>query len=191
MGNGTALDQEETLQLGSRIRELRERRKLSLTAVAHEAGVSKSLLSQVERSRVNPSLPVARAIAKAIGVPLFSLFVEDESGNGVVRRSERQQLHVPGSMVRRELLVPDLQRKLMLINLYIGPGEESSPEPTSHSGEECIVVLSGSLEVDLDSRCVTLNTGDSLCFDPMTPHLFRNTSDEPAEAIVAGTGLII
>lgn len=173
------------LQVGARIREIRQRRRLTLTSVAQQAGVSKSLLSQVERGTSNASLPVIRSIAKALGVPLFTLFVEDEPNDGLVRRENRRRLDLPGSNVKRELLVPDFHRRMVLVMVRFEPGDENSPEPTSHSGEECIVVLAGSVEVEVNSHRLTLNTGDSYYFDSKVPHVIRNVSDEPAETLAA------
>ena len=172
-------------RVGAHIRELRERRGMSLTELGRRAGVSKSQISQIERGASNASIPVLRAIAKALGVPLFTLFVEDDARDALVRRHQRRQLHIPGSDVVRELLVPDLHRRIILLTARFGPGAVSSREAASHQGEECVVVTRGRMRIEVNGRVLDLEEGDSFYFDSTVPHVFRNVGDEPAEIIAA------
>lgn len=179
----------DDLLLGERIRELRTAHGLTLTHVAKEAGISKSLLSQVERGTSGASIGVLRSIAGVLGVPFFHLFVETDPTSSLVRRAKRRQLHVPGSPIKRELLVPDLQRRIVLVLATLAPGEMSSPDvPASHEGEECILVLSGRIEVDMGGTLMVLDEGDSLYFDARTPHTMRNIHNITAEVLAALTG---
>ena len=175
----------EESKVGAHIRELRARRGISLTELGRQVGVSKSQISQIERGASNASIPVLRAIAKALGVPLFTLFVDDDSRDALVRRHQRRQLHIPGSDVVRELLVPDLHRRMILLTARFDPGDVSSREPASHQGEECIVVTTGTMRIEVNGRVLDLDEGDSYYFDSTVPHTFRNVSDEPAEIIAA------
>ena len=149
------------LELGPRIRALRLERRLTLQAVAEQAGVSQSLISQVERGLASPSINTLRRIAGALGVPIAALFLggdmsDDESdGAGrrlVVRRHERKGLNIPRSKVVYELLTPDLNRKIEFIWIEYEPGAISHPEPMSHPGEENAVCLEGSVVVTIDQQ---------------------------------------
>src|ERR1700738_4250447 len=71
--------------LGGRIRAARSRRGLSLAELAASAGVSKSLVSQIERGIAAPSIDTLRRLASVLQVPVFSLFME-EPGDGMVVR---------------------------------------------------------------------------------------------------------
>jgi quercetin dioxygenase-like cupin family protein len=149
-------------------------------------GVSKSLISQVERGKANPSVETARAIAAVLEVPLFSLFLEeDDCGSALVRRGERIRLTVPGSETVRELLTPDLERDMVLVLSRIRPGGKSSSSPASHKGEECVFVLRGILEVTLQDEDYVLEAGDTLYFDARVPHLFSNPSNTEVEFVCA------
>jgi transcriptional regulator with XRE-family HTH domain len=181
------VDGQEKSQVGAQVREIRRQRGMSLTELSRRVGVSKSLISQIEHGTSNASIPVLRAIARALDVPLFTLFVEDDPHDALVRRHERRKLHIPGSEVVRELLVPDLHRRIILISAEFAPGAVSSLEPESHNGEECVLVLRGSIEVEVNGRRVQLETGDSFSFDSTLPHMFRNLSDDPAEIVAAIT----
>lgn len=179
----TTKSQEENV--GTHIRGIRLRRQLSLTELSRRVGVSKSMISQIERGTSNPSLTVLRAIARELDVPLFTLFVEKDLGSALVRRADRRQLHVPGSDIVRELLVPDLHRRMILLSARFEPGDESSGEPSIHQGEECLIVLSGAIEIEFNTTKVELGAGDSYYFDSEVPHIFRNVGTEPAEIIAA------
>ena len=175
----------EVSRVGAHIRELRARRGMSVTELSRQVGVSKSQISQIERGTSNASIPVLRAIAKALSVPLFSLFVDDDPHDALVRRHQRRRLQIPGSQIVRELLVPDLHRTIVLISASFAPGESSADAPSSHGGEECVVVLKGRMQIEVNGHTLSLEEGDSFYFDSTTPHIFRNVSDGPAEIMAA------
>jgi transcriptional regulator with XRE-family HTH domain len=171
--------------LGARIRDARQQRGLSVGALAEQAGVSKSLVSQIERGVAAPSLDTVRRLASALEVPVFSLFLEEADSHSVVRRRQRRTIRYPGTRAVRQVLSPHLRGRMALVWVTFPPGEESSAEPVRHTGEETVVVLRGRLEVQLADQRVVLEEGDSMTFDPQVPHLFRNPGEESAEAISA------
>jgi transcriptional regulator with XRE-family HTH domain len=187
----------EALELGQAIRTLRFERGLTLQAVAAAAGVSQSLISQVERGVASPSISTLRRIAGALQVPIAALFLgdgepsddeSDQSGRRVVvRRDERKGLHVPRSKVVYELLTPDLSRKIEFIWIEYEPGSVTHPEPMSHPGEENAVCLEGSVVVILDGQEFVLSEGDSISFDSGRLHQVENRSNEKAILISAIT----
>jgi len=187
----------EALELGRRIRTLRLERGLTLQAVAGSAGVSQSLISQVERGLASPSISTLRRIAGALDVPIAALFLggdmlsDDETDRAgrrlVVRRHERKGLHVPRSKVDYELLTPDLNRKIEFIWIEYEPGAITHPEPMSHPGEENAVCLEGSVVVTIDREEFVLTEGDSISFDSGRPHQVENRSGRRAVLVSAIT----
>lgn len=180
---------DDDIQVGVRIREMRIERGLSVTELARRCGISKSLLSQVELGSSNASVPVLKTIARQLNVPFFSLFVETDPTVTVIRKDERRKFRIPGSPIERELLTPDLASELVVVIATMGPGDVAYRNaPSSHGGVECIYVLSGTLEAELSGRRVTLNEGDSFYFNALIPHSLTNTSSAPTEimAIVCG-----
>jgi transcriptional regulator with XRE-family HTH domain len=172
-------------KVGAHIRAMREQRGMSVTELGRQVGVTKSQISQIERGNSNASVPVLRAIAKALGVPLFTLFVDDDPHDALVRKGDRRRMLIPGSDVVRELLVPDLHRKILLISASFEPGANSAGEPAAHPGEECVLVLKGRMHIEINGHTIELEEGDSYYFDSTTPHVFKNLSDEPAELVAA------
>jgi transcriptional regulator with XRE-family HTH domain len=187
----------EALELGHVIRTLRLERSLTLTAVAQAAGLSASLISQVERGLATPSISALRRIAGALNVPIAALFLGDqEASDGesdhrgrrlVVRRHERKGLHVPRSKVVYELLTPDLNRKIEFLWIEYEPGSITHPEPMSHPGEENAICLEGTVIVTIDNQEFELSEGDSISFESGRPHQVENRSDQRAVLVSAIT----
>jgi transcriptional regulator with XRE-family HTH domain len=173
--------------IGARIRQFRLKKRLSLSELARRADVSKSMISQIEHHSANPSIETVRALASALEVPIFALFLEKGgSHSALVRKSERITVTVPGSESVRELLTPNLQQDMVLILSRIPPGATSSPSPVSHQKEECIFVLRGKLGAHLQDETYFLEAGDTLYFDARLPHFFTNPGNtEEVEFICA------
>jgi len=170
--------------LGGRIRAARVGRDLSVAELATSAGVSKSLVSQIERGIAAPSIDTVRRLASALQVPVFSLFLEEPDNGMVVRRDHRRVVRYPGTAATREVLSPSLNGRMVLLWVTFPPGEDGR-EPVRHVGEECVVVVRGTLQVDIGDQQVTLECGDSMTFDPDAPHAFRNPGLAVTEIVVA------
>ena len=187
----------ESLELGRKIRLLRTDAELTLDALAQRAGVSRSLISQVERGLAQPSLTTLRAIATALEITLAALFhdgAEAPSWNNsqerqyVVRAGRHRHLHLdlPGS--EYELLTPDTNRQIELLRARLPPGGSQPAEEGSfatHVGEENAYCISGSLTYLLGTGEFTIHAGDSISFDSSIPHRVENRSSEIAEIIMA------
>ena len=84
------------LQLGPRIRALRQARGFTLRELAERAGVTESFLSQVEREVTSPSIASVQRIAGALDLAIAELFVEEAPHGRVVRRADRRRIAYPG-----------------------------------------------------------------------------------------------
>lgn len=173
--------------LGHRIRETRSARGLTLTALAEATGLSAGLISQVERELADPSLETLRRIAKVLEIPLFNLFRQEDSGTvAVVRKERRTQVKSPDQDIVYSRISPGGGR-LEVLHGTLGPLSASAAEPWSHPSEECLVVLSGQLVVEVAGRDYELSGGDSCYFDSHLPHRYRNPHEQAAEFIVTIT----
>ncbi len=172
----------DELRLGQAVRRLREQRNLSMKRLAEQAKVSESFISQVERGVANPSVASLRRIAGALSIPVATLFEGPTGEHRVVRASERPRLTHPQRKWEDFLLTPEGARRLQVILSVIEPGEGSGEEPYSHdSDEECVVILSGSLEFGIGDETYLLREGDSVTFESRIPHWNRNPADTKAE----------
>jgi transcriptional regulator with XRE-family HTH domain len=173
------------VSIGLSIRGERRIRGWTLDDLSERAGVSKSLLSKIERDQVSPSLRTLKALADALDVPLAWLLQEDHLEQFIVRRDRRQGFVVPGSEIRREVIAPALLRQLTMLIAYFAPGQSSSHRPDMHHGEECLHVLQGQLTATVGGQTTVLAEGDTLYFDARTPHDFRNDGETETQVLVA------
>jgi transcriptional regulator with XRE-family HTH domain len=175
---------EAEVELGRRIRQLREDRGLSLRTVAEAAGVSESFLSQVERGVANPSVASLRRIAVALGESIASFFEGPAVSGRLVRVADRRRMVHPRRRWEDVLLSPAESRHLQVILSTIEPGAGSGEEPYSHeSDEECVIVLRGELTFWVGEERYDMHEGDSLLFESRLPHRNVNPGSTKAEVL--------
>jgi mannose-6-phosphate isomerase-like protein (cupin superfamily) len=162
---------------------------LTIEAVARGCGLTESFISQLERSRVNPSVASLQRIAHTLRIPLGRLFDEAAPPTGrVVRRERRARLTYPGLRATDYLLSPDLSGRLEVIWAEAAPGGGSGEEFYSHEGdEECIVVIRGRMAVWVDREHHVLRAGDAITLSSRLPHKWKNVGRGRLVAIWAIT----
>jgi transcriptional regulator with XRE-family HTH domain len=184
-GDGAVLD------LGVRVRALRESMGLSLRDLGDRSGVSAPMLSQVERGETSPTLSVAARIAGGLDLSLSQLLRLDEADHVVVvRRAEGRRRRRGGHAV--EELTPPLPGQRADVSRHRlepgaatgGPGDPPIHEPGSR---ETAVILEGAVTLVIDGAEHGLRTGDSVTFDADLPHHFENHADQPAELLAVVT----
>lgn len=187
------------MSIGRKMRLLRDERDMKGKELATAAGVSPSLISQIEHGTTTPSIDVLRRIASALQVPVGEFFGEQNDTlfkttrpsqvgrSSVVRANARKKLMLPKSNLVYELLTPDLQGTLELLWIEIGPGLPFPREPSVHQGEEADVVIKGRIHIWVDDEEYVLEEGDSITFDSSRPHRTANLDGEPAIVICAIT----
>jgi transcriptional regulator with XRE-family HTH domain len=187
-------EQGETL--GDQVRAARLQRGLAASELARRAGVSRSLVSQIEHDVCRPSVDVLRRLADALGVQVGALFAgpavdgrsaPDKSRARLVRSTERKVLGLPASHIRYELLSPDLQGALEFVRMEIAPGAVMPSVGWSHLGEECILVLEGTGRFHYGDEVLLVEAGDAVTFDSSVPHYLENATAAPLVAVSAGT----
>lgn len=173
---------------GLRIRELRTEQGMTLSQLASQSSLSEGTISQVERGLTDPSLETLRKISRVLNVPLFQLFNQDEAPSRltVLRKGSQVQITSPATSITY-LRQSAGYGQLEVLRGTLAPGGASNVEPWSHPAEECVVVISGLLEIEIQGERISLESGDSCHFDSTLPHRLLNTSDEPTVFITAVT----
>lgn len=191
-----ALDPERR-RLGLILRDLRRGSSLTTRELATRAGVSASLVNQVETGKVGASITTLRRLAAGLGVPIAEFFAESLPGPGsvfpepgsnaaVVRRDKRKRLRVPESQILYELLTPDLNWNIEFVWIELQPGHKPAP-PMAHVGQECVLVISGVLHLTIGDEVHILQAGDSAAYDSSIPHTIENHGREPVIQVSAIT----
>lgn len=188
------------MSLGEQLREARIASGLTIAQVAEATGLSSGYISQVERDLANPSIGAINRIAAAVGSRMSTFFSDgvDPDNRGaqrenegiptqIVSRDRRKGLTYPGSNVRHELLTPSLQRALQILMIRAPVGTTHGDETISHEGEECGIVLTGVMELDVDGEVFTVEAGDSVYFDASKPHSWRSAGPDELEVIFVMT----
>ena len=166
-------------QFGEKIREVRERRALTLKDVAQRAGLSESLISQIERNKVAPAIDTLLAIVEVLEIDLEYLFRDFRRDRQVnlVRKADRQKV-ILKKMTYEQLsrtVGSDDEHGIEAYLLEIKPGGESGNTEYGHAGKELGVVISGTAELTIGTKTYQLKEGDSISFASNIPHVFRNT----------------
>ncbi len=166
------------MNVGMRVRKLREKKGLSLRKVAAKSNISASLLSQIETSKVDPSLSTLRKIAVTLGVPLFYFVMEDyDKPTMKVKKNEWRTVLFSDAKLRYDIIHSNPKKKMGIMIGFLGKGGATSKEPMSHSGEECLIILEGAMQVQIGEDLIELEKGDSLYFDSSVPHRLYNVQN--------------
>ncbi|KOR78287.1 XRE family transcriptional regulator [Bacillus sp. FJAT-21352] len=169
------------MEFSTNVKNVRKSKSYTLEELAKKSGVSKSMLSQIERGDKNPTIHVASQIAEALDVTISSLLGEDPKRSvSIIRSSNRLIYKDENTKFERHLLSPPANDIEFILN-KIPPLEETGIFPPHKRGvEEYIYVLNGKLKVELgeESEIYTLEEGDSIYFEADIDHRFQNLSEE-------------
>lgn len=162
---------------------------MSLRKLAEAAGLSPSLVSQIERGKSEPSISSLRKLAEALSVSIFYLLDERGEGKGderarsiasqVVRRSERRRVTLPHSGLRYELLCPDVTGRMEAWLGTLEPGAATADTARGHLSDEFMLIISGSTELEYGDEKLTLEADDSIYLDGTVSHRMRALGEKP------------
>ncbi|MBF0647121.1 cupin domain-containing protein [Desulfuromonas acetoxidans] len=180
------------LQIGMKVRNLRQERRMTLQDLANMTRLSKPLLSQIENNQVIPPLSTLLRIAKAFEVSL-NCFFEDERDNTqcvVVRAGEQHirqlraaQTHGSQSYTYNSRAFGKTRHNMEPFDVEFFAREWSDDLLVRHEGEEFLYVLEGQLEFRHGDQTVLLNPGDSVYYDSTEPHGYIARSETQPRAI--------
>jgi transcriptional regulator with XRE-family HTH domain len=162
-------------QVGSRLRQIRAHREVTLVELSERTGISKSTLSRLENGQRRPSLELLLPLAQAYRVPMDDLVGAPDVGDPRVRLKPRRvkgrtvlPLTPPGGIQAWKIIIPSTQ---------------SVPNLRTHDGFEWLYVLSGRMRLILGEEDIVLGVGEAVEFDTTRPHWFGSTGDGPAEVL--------
>jgi len=165
-------------QLGDRVKRLRADRGWSLEALANASGVSRSMLSQIERNQANPTLAVTLRIARAFNMSLGDLLESPNATSAVtVIRAEDHTYHYRSDKhCRIRTLSPlNLEKDVEFYEVQLQPGGALRSAPHFEGTREFLTVQRGQVRVESGADTEILHPGDSANYRADVPHAIVNT----------------
>lgn len=174
--------------LGARLRYIRLQQGLSQRALAKRTDVANATISMIENGAANPSVGALKRILDGLDMDLASFFSFDMSQTEACFYKAGDLLEIGKDKLSFRLVGADRPEKaIQMLHEVLQPGADTGRVSLSHEGEECGIVISGSLEVTIGDQRRVLRAGDAWYFDSHLPHRFRNTGAEPCVCISACT----
>lgn len=176
-------------RIAARVRDLRSAGRLSLEALAQRSGVSRSMISLIERGESSATAVVLEKLAASLGVSLASLFEDTRApASPLARRKTQTEWRDPASgYLRRNLSPAGFASPLQLVEIEFPPGarvayESGAREVPMH---QQVWVLEGSMEVNVGAEQVRLEAGDCFALQLDGPTAYRNPGRTRARYLVA------
>ena len=171
---------------GEKLRKVREHKGLTLKVVAEKAGVSESLVSQIERNRVSPAIDTLLALADALDINLEFLFDEyrRERPVKIIRAGERRT--IVDDVMYEEIartVGTETEQALEAYVITIPAGSHTHRGSYGHIGHEYGIITKGKAVLKYEKNEYELNTGDSVSFPAGTSHMIENKTKATVEAI--------
>lgn len=172
--------------IGQTMKELRQKRGLTLEEIAEKSGCTPGFISQLENSKAAPSITTLYAIAEALGVKVTDFFPTKIETSKVTRHGSRESFHLEGSAIIYSPLTTKFRHgAFSVFVLTYTPSNQALPtdELRSHNGEEFYYVLDGVLHFWIGNTFYDLYPGDSIYFASTEKHRIENLNNKPAIVI--------
>jgi transcriptional regulator with XRE-family HTH domain len=175
----------ESVDVGQRLRILREERDISMRALARRSGLSANALSMIERGLTSPSVSTLNKLATALEVPITAFFRQEPVREQIVFRKASERNRVPFLRgVIEGLGGESFTGKVEAFLLTLESGGSSGPHGMLHTGHELVFCLRGTIEYEVGDQRFLLEPGDSLIFAAQLMHRWRNPANNVANAII-------
>jgi transcriptional regulator with XRE-family HTH domain len=177
-----------SIDVGPRLRFLRQRHRLSQRDLAKRSGVTNSTISLIEAGKSNPSIGALKRILDGVPIGLAEFFaLEPDRPRKPFYRAEELTEIGRGGISYRQVGDNLFGRALQILKERYEPGADTGRVPLVHDGEEGGIIISGRLEVTVDGERKILGPGDAYYFESRRPHRFRAVGPAPCELISACT----
>jgi len=178
-----------SVNVGERLRDLREARNISMRTLAARSGLSANALSMIERGRASPSVSTLYKLSDALGVSITSFFAVTTDRKQVVFLKADSR---PRVAFRRGIFEglggEQFSGRVEPFMLTLENSANSGPRSISHTGHEFVFCLRGELEYQVERQIFHLEPGDNLLFAAHLKHRWRNPGKNVATAIIIISG---
>ncbi|MGF6773396.1 transcriptional regulator with XRE-family HTH domain [Paraburkholderia sp. GAS199] len=174
-------------RVGDQIQRLRAERRMTLDDLSRAAGVSKSMLSEIERDKANPTIAVAWRLTNALGVSLDSLFAPQKTPEAIAVSGPHDIPTLSGHDARYQLRVwgpIELAGKFEWYELTLQPGGALVSNAHEPGTREHLTVLNGSIDIEAAGTTKRLKAADTARYVADEPHAIRNAGKSEAKALL-------
>jgi transcriptional regulator with XRE-family HTH domain len=176
------------IDVGTRLRAIRQIHGLSQRELARRAGVTNGLVSLVEMNRVSPSVSSLKKLLDGIPMSLAEFFTGDFNQRTPVFYTADDLLEIGNDAASLRLVAAKRSgRQMTLLHERYAPGAATGDEMLVHKGEEGGVVVRGRIEVTVGTETRVLGPGEAYYFASNLPHRFRNPGREVCEIVSCST----
>jgi transcriptional regulator with XRE-family HTH domain len=178
-----------SVNIGARLRELREARNISMRALATRSGLSANALSMIERGKASPSVSTLYKLADALGISITSFFGSDSQRKQVVylKADERTRMSFTRGIFEG-LGGEQFVGRAEPFMLTLESNANSGPRSMTHTGHEFVFCLRGELEYQVERQVYQLSSGDSLLFAAHLKHRWKNVGGTVVGALIIISG---
>lgn len=166
------------------LKNLRLKQNLSMQELADSAGVSKSMISKIERDTVQPTLDVAARLSKALGKNLSEMLHTPQTTQIVYLPKNEQAIWEDAQKIKRRNISPVFEGfniEWLLVEMPGGTEIKKCAPPNGVSMPKYVLVKEGTLIVKVGEEEFVVNKDDSLYFDASVEHEFHNSGEIPVE----------
>jgi transcriptional regulator with XRE-family HTH domain len=177
-----------TTRIAERVRNLRAARGLTLDELAERSGVSRAMLSKIERGESSPTAVMLDRVASGLNTSLASLFNAPTSVAPLHKRAEQNSWRDPDSgYVRRNLSPPGVDSPLQLVEVTFPARTRLAYDSPPRAGgvDQQVWMIEGTIEIGVGDACFKLSEGDCLAMRLDQPVYFHNKSKTDAHYLVA------
>lgn len=167
------------LIIGNKLKNIRNKRSLSLDEVAKLTGVSKAMLGQIERGQSNPTVSTLWKIATGLKVS-FSLFIDENQDDlKVIYQNDISPIIEDNNKMKLYPIFPfDTNKGFEIFTIELEPGCNHISTPHNDGVEEYIIVTEGKIEMSINNKNFILQKGNSIRFTANTPHAYKNINED-------------
>jgi transcriptional regulator with XRE-family HTH domain len=172
-------------QLGRTIQRLRKSYNMSLSELADQSGVAKSIISQIERNETNPTLATIWRLSQALDISIDRFLVQSDDEPFVEKSTRNDTPILTSDDGRCRLAIIGWIKTVEWLQWYdfeAQPGGVLESDAHQRGSIECLSVLTGALEVEVAGVIDTAIAGETLRYRCDRPHVIRNRGSEPSRA---------
>jgi transcriptional regulator with XRE-family HTH domain len=178
-----------SVNVGGRLRELRESRGISMRTLATRSGLSANALSMIERGKTSPSVSTLYKLSDALGISITAFFGPESEKKQIVFLKSAERTRMPFSRGLFEGLGGEqFTGRVAPFMLTLESGAASGPHDIVHTGHEFVFCLRGQLEYRVEREIFEMSAGDSLLFASQLKHRWKNPGGTVTNALLIISG---